>query len=47
VLVRPDNFIVWRARTSADASATLVDLVGRPLGPGRKRRRRIGDANIR
>jgi len=33
VLVRPDNFVAWRARTAADdASATLVEVFGRLLG---------------
>jgi 2,4-dichlorophenol 6-monooxygenase len=33
VLVRPDNFVAWRARTAAaDASAALVDVFGRLLG---------------
>ena len=33
VLVRPDNFIAWRARNvAADASSTLVEVFGRLLG---------------
>jgi 2,4-dichlorophenol 6-monooxygenase len=33
VLVRPDNFIAWRARNvAADASPTLVEVFGRLLG---------------
>jgi len=32
-LVRPDNFIAWRARNvAADASSTLVEVFGRLLG---------------
>ena len=33
VLVRPDNFIAWRAsNVAADASSTLVEVFGRLLG---------------